>query len=83
MKECRELFFGFFFGPLFLYGFGGFLFGFFSCVLAFAHGCAPCVVKWYRLLCCSVENGTDPIRKSIDGVGFCDFKGRANGEKQF
>lgn len=40
-----ELFFGLFFGPLFLHGFGGFLFGFFACVLAFAHGCAPCVVS--------------------------------------
>jgi len=45
LKESLELFFGFFFGPLFLYGFGGFLFGFFSCVLTFAHGCAPCMVK--------------------------------------
>ena len=36
--ECPSLFFAFFLGPLFLHGFGWFLFGFFACVLALAHG---------------------------------------------
>ena len=54
-KESVDLFFGFFVGPLFLHAFGGFFFGFFACVLAFAHGYAPCVVRWYGLLCGAVR----------------------------
>lgn len=45
IRNELELFFGLFFGPLFLHGFGGFLFGFFACVLAFSHGCTPCIVS--------------------------------------
>ena len=36
--ECPYLFFAFFLGPLFFHGFRWLLFGFFACVLAFAHG---------------------------------------------
>ncbi len=68
-QECPMLFFSFFLGPLFLHGFRWLFFGFFACVLALAHGCAPCVVNGAAFLWCRLEaNGSEPVGKSIDGV---------------
>lgn len=68
-QECPELFFAFFLGPFFLHGFSWLLFGFFPCVLVLAHGYAPCVVSGATFfLCRSEANGSEPGRKSIDGV---------------